>query len=61
MRRKKSWTCLETEAGKLLSFNFSLSAVESHISGALDKKHFSNRVEITRNIRERGATALGRV
>jgi hypothetical protein len=44
-----------------LSFNFSLRAVESHISGALDKKHFSNRVEITRNIRERGATALGRV
>jgi DNA-binding NarL/FixJ family response regulator len=36
-------------------FNLSLRTIEGHISHILDKKHFSNRVEIARYILERKA------
>lgn len=36
-------------------FNLSLRTIEGHISRILDKKHFSNRVEIARYILERKA------
>jgi DNA-binding NarL/FixJ family response regulator len=36
-------------------FNLSLRTIEGHISRILDKKHFSNRVEIARYILERRA------
>jgi non-specific serine/threonine protein kinase len=37
-------------------FNLSLRTIEGHISRILDKKHFSNRVEIARYILERKGT-----